>query len=130
MKSELLKFRSLPTPKYSGIFLLLAVAIATFVVYKNGDFNEAAFQGAISLPSMVVALILGAWLVGLEYGQNTLRQVLSSDPSRLKLMLSKAVVLVGVLSAAVVLLFLLSYVTFLLCPQALWKLKISGRHYY
>ena len=118
MKSEFLKFRSLPTPRYSGLFLLAAVALGTFIVYKNGSFDSSAFQAAISLPSMIVALILGAWIVGVEYGQNTLRQVLSSDPSRSRLVVSKVIVLLVVLTVAVVVLFVLAYLLFSLVSES------------
>ena len=65
--------------------------------------DEAVLDLAIGLPAAISSIVIGAWMVGVEFGQNTLRRVLSTDPRRTRLIFSKLavclIVIVGVTTA-------------------------------
>jgi ABC-type transport system involved in multi-copper enzyme maturation permease subunit len=52
-------------------------------------------QLGVGLSTTVGAIILGAWMIGVEYGQKTMRRALSADPSRARLLLCKLGVVLG-----------------------------------
>lgn len=105
MRAEFLKIRSMPTPMWTGIALLACFVggIAATIVWGIGEDN-AVLDIAIGVPTMIGSLVLGSWLAGVEFGQNTLRRVLSADPRRVHLVLVKlATLLIVVISVTVVL---------------------------
>lgn len=95
MRAEMLKIRAMPTPVWTGIALLVCFAggIVATIIWGIGDDN-AVLDIAIGVPCMIGSLILGSWLAGVEFGQNTLRRVLSADPRRTRLVLVKLATLV------------------------------------
>ena len=105
MRAEFLKLRSMPTPLWTGIAMLvcfLGGIVATFI-WGIGEDN-AVLEIAIGVPTMIGSLIIGSWLAGVEFGQNTLRRVLSADPRRTRLVLVKlATLLIVVVGVTVVL---------------------------
>lgn len=116
MRAEFLKIRSMPTPFWTGVAMLVCFAggIAATIIWGIGEDN-AVLDIAIGVPTMIGSLILGSWLAGVEFGQNTLRRVLSADPRRTRLVLVKlATLLIVVVSVSVILMvagFLLYQVT-------------------
>jgi hypothetical protein len=105
MRAELLKIRSMPTPFWTGVAMLVCFlgGIAGCFIWGVGEEN-AVLDIAIGLPTMIGSLILGSWVAGVEFGQNTLRRVLSADPRRVRLVLVKlATVLVVVVTVTFVL---------------------------
>jgi hypothetical protein len=105
VRAEFLKIRSMPTPMWTGIALLSCFVggIAATIVWGIGEDN-AVLDIAIGVPTMIGSLVLGSWLAGVEFGQNTLRRVLSADPRRVHLILVKlATVLIVVISVTVIL---------------------------
>lgn len=92
MTAELRKLLALPTPRWTLAATLLAVAIAALVAALAGPGDGADLapvQLGVGLATSVGAIVLGAWMVGVEYGQRTLRRALSADPSRARLVLAK-----------------------------------------
>lgn len=108
MKAEFLKLKSMPTPLWTAaalVFCFVAGLVVSFI-WGIGDDN-AALDGAIGLPMMIASLVIGSWIVGVEFGQNTLRRVLGTDPRRTRLVLVKLAVLLIVITVATVGLLLL-----------------------
>jgi ABC-type transport system involved in multi-copper enzyme maturation permease subunit len=104
MNAEILKLRVLPTPRWTFAICLLCLAIAltigAFVGIGNPDDDVILGLGA-ELPTAVAAIVLGAWMVGVEYGQGTMRRTLTADPRRLRVIgrkLAAALVAVTVLT--------------------------------
>jgi ABC-type transport system involved in multi-copper enzyme maturation permease subunit len=63
-----------------------------------------AFDLAIGFPTAIASIVLGAWVFGVEYGQNTMRRTLTADPRRLRQVASKlilAVFLVALVTVAI-----------------------------
>ena len=98
MTAELRKLLALPTPRWTLAATLLGVAIAALVAALAGPGNGADLlpvQLGVGLATSVGAIVLGAWMIGVEYGQRTLRRALSADPSRARLVLAKLGVVLG-----------------------------------
>jgi hypothetical protein len=105
MRAEFLKIRSMPTPFWTGVAMLVCFlgGIAATITWGIGADN-AVLDIAIGVPTMIGSLILGSWIAGVEFGQNTLRRVLSTDPRRTRLVLVKlATVLIIVVLVTTVL---------------------------
>ena len=52
-------------------------------------------QLGVGLATSVGAIVLGAWMMGVEYGSRTIRRALSADPGRITLLLAKLGVVLG-----------------------------------
>ena len=98
MTAELRKLFALPTPRWTLVATIVAVAVAALVAVIAGPGKGAdmiPIQLGVGLASSVGAIVLGAWMMGVEYGSKTLRRALSADPSRPRLLLSKLGVVLG-----------------------------------
>jgi ABC-2 type transport system permease protein len=98
MTAELRKLLALPTPKWTLVGTIAAVAIAALVAALAGPGKGADMtpvQLGVGLGTTVGAIVLGAWMMGVEYGQRTIRRALSADPSRARLLLAKLGVVLG-----------------------------------
>lgn len=98
MTAELRKLLALPTPRWTLVATLAAVGIAALVAALAGPgkgANMAPVQLGVGLATNVGAIVLGAWMMGVEYGQKTIRRALSADPSRARLLLAKLAVVLG-----------------------------------
>jgi ABC-type transport system involved in multi-copper enzyme maturation permease subunit len=98
MTAELRKLVALPTPRWTLVATLAALAIAALVAALAGPGdgeNMVPIQLGIGLATNVGAIVLGAWMMGVEYGQKTIRRALSADPSRARLLLAKLAVVLG-----------------------------------
>lgn len=104
MTVELLKMRTLPTPRWTifGAFavLLLTICIAAFA----GVGDDVATGLGADLPTVVAAVIIGVWIVGVEYGQRAMHRTLTADPRRGRVFASKlgAALLIAALLTVVV----------------------------
>lgn len=105
MNAELVKIRALPTPRWTAVFCLVSLTTAVVVSAFTGiGEDDAALGLGASLPTLLAAILLGAWIVGLEYGQRTMARSLSADPRRVPLVVAKlaaAALVAQVLTAAV-----------------------------
>jgi ABC-type transport system involved in multi-copper enzyme maturation permease subunit len=110
MRSELLKLLWLPTPRWmlvsaTALAFLLCVGVAIDAPPKPSDYSDAALLAA--LVSAIQSIVLGVWMVGLEYGQGTMRRVVAATPARISQLTSKLIVmLVCVVLGTVVLLLM------------------------
>jgi len=105
VKAELLKVRSMPTPFWCLIAVSVCALLGLAAVWEWGLGSElVAFDLAIGFPLAIASIVFGAWIFGVEYGQNTLRRTLTADPRRLRLFTSKfvaAMVLVGLATVVI-----------------------------
>jgi ABC-2 type transport system permease protein len=98
MTAELRKLLALPTPRWTLVGTIVGVALAALVAALAGPGNGADMgpvQLGVGLSTTVGAIILGAWMIGVEYGQRTMRRALSADPGRGRLLLCKLGVVLG-----------------------------------
>ena len=90
----------LPTPRWTLAAVLLALLIALLaVVLGGGDDYETAPEVIASLGTTIASIVLGVWMVGVEYGQKTLRRALTAEPRRGRLVADKLVVALGAVAA-------------------------------
>ena len=107
LRVELLKIRRLPTPRWVFIITFLAIAAASAVViglrptgadvdwYVEGPVLAAQILGPVG------AIILGAWVAGLDFASRTIRLTATMQPSRGRILDAKllaALILVVVFS--------------------------------
>lgn len=97
MSAEIRKLLSLPTPRWTAIAVLACGLIAAVVVYFAGTGGDPAdiLAGVVGVPLWIASIVIGAWMIGVEYGQKTMRRALSADPRRLRLIAAKLAVVLG-----------------------------------
>lgn len=95
MNAELRKLISLPMPRWTAVAVLACGLVAGVIVFFAGTGGEPAeiLSGVVGVPLWIASIVIGAWMIGVEYGQKTMRRALSADPGRLRLIASKLVVL-------------------------------------
>ena len=105
--AELLKIRSMPAPRLALIITLALVVVGELIVVLIGPEGDAA-TAYYEVPDLVAqiivaigAIVLGAWMFGLEFASKTLRLAATVQPSRLRLVLVKLGSAVGLLFAYV-----------------------------
>lgn len=105
MRSEFLKVRALPTPRWTVVTLLVCLLLGVAGAVQWGVGEEAeVLDLAVMFPAWIASLVFGVWIAGLEFGQGTLRRALSADPGRLRLILAKLAVVVICITAVTVVL--------------------------
>ncbi|HEY1539838.1 MAG TPA: ABC transporter permease [Solirubrobacteraceae bacterium] len=107
MTAELRKLLALPTPRWTLVATVAGVVIAAVVAALAGPGkgpDMAPVQIGVGLVTSVGAIVLGAWMMGVEYGQKTLRRALSADPSRMRLLLAKLGIVLGTVTVVTVVL--------------------------
>lgn len=97
MRAEFRKLVSLPTPRWTAIVVFGCALLAAVIVFfaGTGDDPEGIFLTVIGVPLWIASIVIGAWMIGLEYGQKTMRRALSADPRRLRLIGAKLAVVLG-----------------------------------
>ncbi|MEX1219583.1 MAG: hypothetical protein WEB05_04255 [Solirubrobacterales bacterium] len=109
MRAELLKVRSMPTPLWCLLAVCFCALLGLAAVWNWGLGTDLlAFDVAIGFPLAIASIVFGAWIFGVEYGQNTLRRTLTADPRRLRLFFSKFIVAVVLVSLVTVLIHLIA----------------------
>jgi ABC-type transport system involved in multi-copper enzyme maturation permease subunit len=111
MNAELRKLIALPTPRWTLVATIAGVAIAALVAALAGPGKGADMspvQLGVGLTTTVGAIVLGAWMMGVEYGQKTIRRALSADPGRARLLLAKLGVVLGAVTVVTVTISLVS----------------------
>lgn len=118
MRAELLKVRFLPTPRWSAAFLAVTLILGLVATWRWGTgLEQVAVDLAVGLPTAIVSIVIGAWVVGLEYGQKTMPRVLAADPRRSLLVIRKIATAVAVTVTLTVVAFGLGYPGFLLLAE-------------
>jgi len=99
MGAELDKLRSLPTPRWTLIVTVGLVALTFVTVLFSGSDKESTYLDAAEamagLGTLIGSIVLGVWIMGVEYGQNTMRRALAADPRRSRLLAAKVGLAVG-----------------------------------
>lgn len=97
MKAELRKLVSLPTPRWTAIVVLGCGVLAAVIVFFAGTGGDPAdvFAAATGVPLWIASIVIGAWMIGVEYGQKTMRRTLSTDPRRIRLIGAKLAVVLA-----------------------------------
>ncbi|MEA2193080.1 MAG: hypothetical protein QOI73_3201 [Solirubrobacteraceae bacterium] len=111
MNAELRKLLALPTPRWTLLATIVAVAVAALVAALAGPGKGEDLlpvQLGVGLATSVGAIVLGAWMMGVEYGSRTMRRALSADPGRWRLLLAKLGVVLGAVTIVTVVVSLLS----------------------
>lgn len=102
MKAELLKLRLLPTPRVLAAFCFGSVALVALIALLTQPDDPVTYRDAPAgmawVAAMVTAIVLGAWVVGLEFAQGTMRRVLIAEPRRGAILLSKTAALVAAIA--------------------------------
>lgn len=118
MRAELLKLRYLPTPRWSAAFLLVALALGVAGTWKWGaGADQVAVDLALGLPLAIVSIVIGAWVVGLEYGQKTLPRLLASEPRRSLVVIRKLVLALITTVGLTVAFYAIGYLAFGLAAE-------------
>lgn len=114
MRPELLKLRTLPTPRWTtvGTLAVLAVMIVCTIIWGIGSEDDVAIGLGAELPTAVAAIVIGTWIVGVEYGQRTMHRTLTAEPRRLRVVAAKV-------GAALTATLLLTAVVFAVCAAVL-----------
>jgi ABC-2 type transport system permease protein len=114
MSAEFRKLVSLPTPRWTALIVLGCGLLAAVIVYFAGDGGdpEGVLGAAVGLPSWIASIVIGAWMIGVEFGQRTMRRSLSADPRRVRLVISKIAVMLGFI-------LVLTVVAYLFCAALL-----------
>jgi ABC-2 type transport system permease protein len=105
MTAELRKLLALPTPRWTLVATISAVVVAAVVAALAGPgkgADMAPVQIGVGLATTVGAIVLGAWMIGVEYGQRTIRRALSADPGRARLLLAKLGVVLGAVAVVTI----------------------------
>lgn len=108
MPAEMLKLRSMPTPLWCGVAVIVAFLAGLAITFGWGAGSDLASTVLIALSTQVAAIVLGVWIFGVEYGQRTLRRTLTADPDRRRLIVAKLSVVLLIVAAATALLYLLA----------------------
>jgi ABC-2 type transport system permease protein len=111
MTAELRKLIAMPTPRWTLAAVLFGLAVSVLVAALAGPGDGADMvpvQLGVGLTTSVGAIVLGAWIMGVEYGQRTLRRALSADPSRARLVLAKLAVVFGTVTVVTLVVSLVS----------------------
>ena len=96
MNVEFLKIRALPTPRNATLAIVATVIAACVITLLIGpDQGSSAWhtapETAGKITVVIGAMVLGAWLIGLEFASNTMRLAATVQPDRLRLILNKLV---------------------------------------
>ena len=110
MRAELLKIRSMPTPRWCLLAVAVAALLGIAITWRWGLGSELeAVDLAIGFPAAIASIVFGVWLFGVEYGQNTLRRTLTADPRRFRLFLAKLAVGLLLVALATVAIHLVAF---------------------
>lgn len=93
MAAELDKLRFLPTPRWTLVVCLGFAVMGSVAALLDGSTRASTYVDAAEvitgLGTVIGSIVLGVWVAGVEYGQNTMRRVLAADPRRGRLFAAK-----------------------------------------
>lgn len=121
LRVELLKIRRLPTPRWVFIVTFLAVLVASAVVVglkPTGSDASWFIDGPVLAGQIfgpVGAIILGAWVAGLDFASRTIRLSATMQPARGRLLAAKLVAALILVVVFVVFAFGLAFGAARLC---------------
>ena len=122
MAAELHKLRYLPTPRWTLVVCLGFAVMGAVVALFDGSEAKSTYVDAAEvitgIGTVIGSIVLGVWVAGMEYGQNTMRRVLSSDPRRGRLFATKALFAVAAALALTVVVWAISTLLLVLVASA------------
>jgi ABC-2 type transport system permease protein len=122
MRAELLKVRYLPTPRNTAAVVLGLTVVVFILLFLLGNDKAADYTDSVEIVETTFAtlgaVVIGVWMVGLEYGQGTLRRTLTADPRRAHLIVAKVAVAIATVAALTIATALLAAVLFSLAAKA------------
>lgn len=93
MAAELKKLRFLPTPRWTLVVCLGFALMGSLIALFDGSLRASTYvdvaQVLTGVGTVIGSIVLGVWIAGVEYGQNTMRRVLAADPRRERLFAAK-----------------------------------------
>ena len=93
MRAELLKMRALLTPRIMLALALAVPAVAALITYlvepDDGDLYHQAPLFAAQIGTEIAAIVVGVWIVAMEFGQGTVRRLLTAEPRRTHVVANK-----------------------------------------
>lgn len=99
MAAELHKLRFLPTPRWTAVACLCFALMGAIATLFDGSLRSSTYVDAAEVitgvGTVIGSIVLGVWVAGVEYGQNTMRRVLAADPRRGRLFAAKVAVAVA-----------------------------------
>ena len=99
MVAELDKLRFLPTPRWTVVTCLGVALMGAVAVLFEGSLRASSYVDAAEvmtgLGTVIGSIVLGVWVAGVEYGQNTMRRVLAADPRRGRVFAAKVAIAVA-----------------------------------
>lgn len=104
--AELLKMRLLPLPRVVAILGLASIAIVALITFAvKPDDTDAYRDVPIAMAEIAVmlgAIVFGAWMMGVDFAQGTLRRTMLVEPRRdVQIGFKYAATLAGVAAGAV-----------------------------
>jgi len=122
MAAELEKLRYLPTPRWTLMVCLGFALMGTVIALIEGSARASSYvdvaEVVTAISTVIGSIVLGVWVSGVEYGQNTMRRALAADPRRGRLFAAKLGLAVGASMALTVGVFAASTVLLTLAAAA------------
>ena len=103
LRAELLKIRSLPPPRNALLFVIATILISCLIVglvAPEGvatEWYHRAPEFASNLFGTIAAMVLGAWVMGVEFSSKTVRLAATVQPARTRLVATKFLAALGLL---------------------------------
>jgi ABC-2 type transport system permease protein len=97
--AELRKLQYLPTPRWTLVVCLGFAVMGALIALFDGSLRSSTYVDAgevlTGIGTVIGSIVVGVWVAGVEYGQNTMRRVLAADPRRGRLFAAKIATAVG-----------------------------------
>lgn len=114
MKAELYKLRTHRVPVACAALLSIAALVPSIVLIWYTPSDRSSYTDTYTLTLQIVSFILaavfGAWLLGMEYSQGTIKRLLTSQPRRSRALATKALVGAGAVVGTVFVVGVLAWV--------------------
>lgn len=104
LAAELLKIRRLPTPRLTLAVVLGLITVACVAVLiaqpspEDAEWYFRAPQLAANIGGTIGAMVLGAWMIGVEFASRTVRLAATVQPDRTRLVTIKLAVTILLLA--------------------------------
>jgi ABC-type transport system involved in multi-copper enzyme maturation permease subunit len=100
----------MPGPRWCAIAVFVTMLIGLAATWRWGLGPELdAVDLALAFPASIASAVFGVWLFGVEYGQDTMRRSLSTDPRRTRLIAAKLLTGLLLVTLATALFYLVAF---------------------
>lgn len=101
MSAEFLKLRALMTPRLVLAAVLAVIAVAGLITFFVEPEDHTLYHQAPIITATVAlelgAIVLGVWIIAMEFGQGTVRRLLTAEPRRPRIVANKLATLAAAL---------------------------------